>query len=276
MKVEVIRSSDCDRLHTRLWFFESLQPGSSVLRIAYGIVLICFAAACARVREPIDADHYPVRITHVRGGVYTVEDPNYWKTNSVFYVAPEGVYFFGSGWTHKSAAQILWKAATLTYQDFLAVIPVSAGLHHTGGLREFRKQGVKILLTRPTIQRIDERWDEWNRRMAGFGSWRVLEPPRADAVLDLSQGRADLLNGRIKIFFPGPTSSPDAIVVFFPEERILYAGDALSDPAHFVDQGPQIKANLASLAVLDFTLIVNGHGSPLEPRDFFRTAASAR
>lgn len=262
-------------------FFAFSHSRSSVLR--YNIRLTTFLCisttfCTAQRKEPIDADHYPVQISKIRGGVYLVEDPNYWKTNTVFYVGPEGVVFINGGWTSKSASQILWKAATLSYQDFIAVIPVSAGLHHTGGLWEFRKQRVPIFLTREISTRLTSHWEAWNTKMRSFGSWKVQDQPQADDFLSLgghtsSPGselqRMEMLGGKMVLIFPGSTSSPDALAVYFPEERILYAGDMLSDPAYFLDRQPHARENVEKLRNIPFTTIVSGHGEAVRPRDFF-------
>lgn len=221
----------------------------------------------------MDADHFPVQIKKLRGGLYLVEDTNYWKTNSVFYVAPEGVLFINGGWTSKSASQILWKAATLSYQDFIAVIPVSAGLHHTGGLWEFRKQRVPIFLTHDVSRQIASNWKPWNEKMQSFGSWKIQDPPQADDYLSMNHtGRLEMLGGKVILIFPGPTSSPDALAVYFPLEKVLYAGDMLADPPHFVQMQPGAKENVQKLRGLDFDTIVSGHGEAVRPRTFFSAA----
>jgi len=228
-------------------------------------------------KEPIDADHYPLQITKLRGGIYVVEDPNYWKTNSVFYVAPEGILFLGSGWTSKSAAQILWKAATLSYQEFIAVVPVSAGLHHTGGLWEFRKQRVPILLTAAISDNAAARWEAWNLRMQSFGSWKTMEHPRADDYIAFdASGRLEMLGGKVVLISPGPSSSPDAIAAYFPAEKVLYAGDMLADPDYFVEAQPGARQNIQKLQSLDFDTIVSGHGEAVRTRPFFTQTWSFR
>ena len=224
----------------------------------------------AQRNEPVDADHFPVQISKLRGGLYLVEDTNYWKTNSVFYVAPEGVLFINGGWTSKSAAQILWKAATLSYQEFIAVIPVSGGLHHTGGLWEFRKQRVPIFLTRDGSRQIAANWNPWNEKMRSFGSWKIRDAPQADDYLSMNEtGRMEMLGGKVVLIFPGPTSSPDALAVYFPQEKILYAGDMLADPPHFVQPQQGAMQNINKLQSLNFDTIISGHGQAVRPRAFF-------
>lgn len=206
-----------------------------------------------------------------------MEDPNYWKTNTVFYVAPEGVLFINSGWTSKSAAQILWKAATLTYQEFIGVVPVSAGLHHTGGLWEFRKQRVPILLTAPVSEQAAARWGSWNARMQSFGSWKVMEQPRADEYIEIKEtGRQKMLGGKVELVFPGPSSSPDAIAVYFPGEKVLYAGDMLAEPDYFVEPQPGARQSIQKLLELDFDTIISGHGEAVRSRQFFTQTWSFR
>ena len=78
------------------------------------------------------------------------------------------------------------------------------------------------------------------------------------------------------VIFPGPTSSPDALAVYFPEEKILYAGDILADPPHFLNRQPHARENVEKLRRLPFNTIISGHGEAVRTREFFEQTWSFR
>ncbi|MBL8020086.1 MAG: hypothetical protein JNM27_10520 [Leptospirales bacterium] len=218
-------------------------------------------------REPRDLDDAPARISHVRGNVYLVEDMNYWKTNSVFYLSDKGVIFINSGWSDKSAKQILWYAAAHSMLEFDAVIPVSYKLHHTGGLAAFSRERVPIWLSSKTQRLMRSKWESMQLDMQSFGSWKTRTMPESEKIFD---GDLSLLDGAIQLFFPGPASSEDNLFVYFPNEKILYAGDSISDPAYFLDPIPaeKYRESLQKALGYPFITVISGHGKPLRDRSF--------
>jgi len=219
------------------------------------------------LQEPRDSNDAPLAISKIRGNLYLVEDSNYWKTNHVFYVTPNGAVFINSGWTGKSANQVLWKAATLTYAEFTAVVPTGYRLHYAGGLAFFRRERVPIYVSAKTQKLIRARWDAMQEDMSSFGTWHRESAPDPDHVFD---DEISFLEGAINIFHPGPASSEDNLLAYFPKERVLYGGDMISDPAYFLDQIPaeSYKRALMRALALPFDIVISGHGKAIQDRDF--------
>lgn len=219
------------------------------------------------VREPRDLDDAPVDVSQIRGNVFLVEDTNYWRTNSVLYLSETGVVFINAGWSEKSAKQVLWFASARSMLEFDAVVPVSYKLHHTGGLGAFTRERVPILLSSRTQKLMREKWESMQNEMTSFGSWKKKPLPESEKLFENEQS---LLKGAIQIFFPGPGSTEDNLFVYFPNEKILYAGDAISEPAYFLDPiaSTDYIRSLEKALAYPFETVVSGHGKALRDRAF--------
>lgn len=223
-------------------------------------------AACGPIKEPVDASDRPIRITRIRGPVYLVEDLNYWKTNSVFYVNDSGGVFTGAGWTEKSAKQILWKAATLTMAEFTAVVPADHRLPYSGGLHEFKKQSVPIYLSKKSRTLMLEQWKDLNLDMSSFGSWKEIPAAEPDHIFD---GTLEFLNGSVIVREIDAGQRSSAVAAYFPAERILFLGSALSDPPYFYTYDRKaLRSSITELMKLPFEIAISGHGKAIRNRAF--------
>ncbi|MCE9597948.1 MAG: MBL fold metallo-hydrolase [Spirochaetia bacterium] len=237
-------------------------------------MIILLSSCSLTVKEPRDLDDAVVKISQIRGSVYLVEDTNYWKTNSVMYLNDSGAVFVNAGWSDKSAKQILWFAAARTLVEFNAVVPVSYKLHHTGGLNAFTRERVPVMISTRTQKLMRNKWEEMQNEMMSFGTWRKKQLPESEKLFETE---LTLMGGAVKIFFPGPASTEDNLFVYFPEEKILYGGDAISDPAYFLDpiSGKEYRQTLQKALGLPFTTVVSGHGKPIQDRTFLLARIAA-
>lgn len=237
--------------------------GMAALRVSIlAIVTVFFSCRTDGFLRPIDRSDMPIKVTKIKGHVYLVEDFNYWKTNSVFYAAPEGIVFIDATWNPKTASQVIWKAATFSTADFLAVIVTSYGLHHTGGLAQFRRDGIPVHMRRSTIKLAREKWDAMQTDMASFGSWRAYPITDGDSYFE---ERTEYLGGRVIVFSLPAAHTPDNVGVYFPEERVLYAGSVISDPIYFDHTPDPEKYGKAYSALREWKpeIVISGHGDPL-------------
>lgn len=225
--------------------------------------------------QPRDSNYEKVSIRPLSGNLYLVEDFNYWKTNSVFYTGKEGVYFFGTGWTHKSGRQILWKAKTLTLKEFLGVFLVSPELDFSGGIHEFRyEENIKIYLQGEGILFLYDNWKNWQKKWRqSFSTWIVEDVPAIDGALS----RTVLLDGgNIIMKYPGPVLVPGNMVVVFTAEKTLYGGNLFHDPEEFRLFFPDKKNLFLFVSFLHeieketFEKVISGKGSPLHNRKLIK------
>lgn len=213
---------------------------------------------------PRDRSDLPLEFTHARGGLYVAEDWNYWKTNQVVYVAPDGVYFFDAGWSYKSARQLVWFGALESLDEFRAVILTSYRLQRSGGLSTFRGEGVSLWMHRRSPSLLRDRWTRMQREMLDdFSSWRVTEQPQADRLLT---GGETFAEGRVQAIALPHAYGPDNLAFYFPEERIVYAGSLLAAPPRFLEDAnfDGYPEALEILRALDAETYVAGHGEPLQ------------
>ncbi len=85
-----------------------------------------------------------------------------------------------------------------------------------------------------------------------------------DAGLNLRPGGEEL-----QVFFPGPSHTPDNVVVYFPARKILFggcmilAGDAVGNTSD-ADLAAW-PVSVAKLSRFDFVLLIPGHGDRMDP-----------
>ena len=243
------------------------RPFSAILGLCIFLPFGCSALNLQRP-EPSDRSDASPRVTHIRGSVFLVEDFNYWKTNSVFYAGPDGIVFFDATYTTYSAARVLWKAAALTDAKYIGLILTGHGLHRSGGIEAFEREGVPIYMHENTARELKTRWTTMQAEMATqFGSWPKGAYAGPDGVFD---DHLDILNGRARVLFPGPAISPGNLIVYFPEERIVYGGSLLSDPLYFLG-GADLRGYRGvwpAVRSLPAETYVSGHGDPLRGASF--------
>jgi glyoxylase-like metal-dependent hydrolase (beta-lactamase superfamily II) len=200
----------------------------------------CYFRQLERSTGIVDRNDLPLKVTHVAGHLYLVEDFNFRKTNSVFYAHPEGIYFFDATWQPKTADQVIWKGAVYSMADFAGVIATSFDISRTGGLSAFRGRDISIYMHKNSPGLLNKHWQSLNKRMLrDFSSWQEPLSLKPDFIID---DEAALLNGRIKLYHPGPAFSPDNLVVFFEEEKILFGGALIAEEQEYAPLATSSKA----------------------------------
>lgn len=201
--------------------------------IFLSILFINFCKSNFNYQIPIDSNSEKIKITQIetntKNQIFLIEDFNYWKTNSLFLITPKNVYFFSSGWTNKSAQQILWKAKTQTLLPFKALILISPSLDFSGGIFEFiESEEISVYVQKEGHNHLVQNWHFWNNQMKKkFLSWKeVLEIPPFSGIIE----NKFTIEENIFLFYPGKILEPGNLVLYFSEEEILYAGNLLFDP----------------------------------------------
>jgi glyoxylase-like metal-dependent hydrolase (beta-lactamase superfamily II) len=144
--------------------------------------------------------------------------------------------------------------------------------HHFGAI-VFRKAGAKVIAhpdarTLASEGGLDNQMIDWIR-VVGLDAMRGFE--YADTP-DRPVTRADTLRlgGRTLIVLaPGPAHTPGDLMVWLPEERVLFAGDILVEDGVTMGVDGSAPALLRALDAIDSlhsTAVVPGHGAlPAEP-----------
>ena len=204
-------------------------------------------------------------LTHLKGGVYVVEDSFYAKENSAVYVGDDHVTVVGATWTPNTARLLAAEIAKVTDKPVTEVIDTNYHTDRAGGNAYFRSIGAKIVSTAQTRDLIGSDWESivaWTRK--AIPDYPAVEKVLPDTVHD---GDFTLQGGRVQALYLGPSHTPDGIFVYFPEEKVIYGNCILKEKLGNLDfadlaEYPKTLRKLQGLH-LGFTTIIAGHYAPL-------------
>lgn len=229
-------------------------------------MLLRLAACLVALTAPVLAAEPTVTLTHLRGGVYVVEDSFYAVENAAVYVGKDHVSVIGATWTPETAERLVRQIRTITSLPVTEVIDTNYHPDRAGGNAYFRRIGASIVSTTMTRDLIASDWDKvvaWTIRM-GMPTYPVLAAVLPDTVYD---GDFSLQDGKVQALYLGPSHTPDGIFVWFPEEKVLYGNCILKERLGNLDFAdvaayPSTLQKLKALA-LPIVTIIAGHYSPL-------------
>jgi metallo-beta-lactamase class B len=206
-----------------------------------------------------------LKLVHLRGNVYVVEDSYYSQENSAVYIGEEYVTVVGATWTPETAKRLADEIAKITKKPIREVIDTNYHPDRAGGNAYFRQIGARIVSTRMTYELLRSQGDavaaSTHKAIPAYTVPPLVLP---DTIYD---GSFDLQSGRVKGLYLGPSHTPDGIFVYFPEEKILYGNCILKenlgnlDYAN-LDEYPKTLLKLQQLQ-LGYTTIIAGHWSPV-------------
>lgn len=236
------------------------------------IMSLVFCSLTESRKGPVDRSDYPLKVSQIKGPIYLVEDGNYWKTNTIFYADDNSILFVNATYLPKTAERVIWKAMSSGYGEFKGVLLTSYRIHHTGGLLAFYNRDIPSLANYRTDMTMRARWPFMLADMNYFQSW--IDPPRMEISrrYRLEPGdRKWLIEGVAQIIYPGPAHTNDNIAIYFPKQKLLYAGSMLSDPLFFTDKMnvAGMKKAIQQFEKLDIETVVCGHGEPFCDRSIF-------
>jgi glyoxylase-like metal-dependent hydrolase (beta-lactamase superfamily II) len=187
-------------------------------------------------------------------------------SNAAFIVTTQGVVVIDALGSPALARQLVAAIRQVTPQPISHVIVTHYHADHIYGLQVFKALGARILAHRAARSYLHS--DTARLRLQAsrqeLAPWidASTELVEADQWLDADQ---ELLVGglRLQVRHVGPAHTPEDLVVYLPQERVLLAGDLVFRARiPFVGQADSrrwIQA-LDNLLVLDARLIVPGHG----------------
>lgn len=223
-------------------------------RLALVLLLAC---ACASARPAPSAPgavrlapDLAVRALAPHIFVVTHEKP--WPANSVVVEARDGTLLFvGSPYTPEATGRVLaWARERFGERPRLALDTHFHDDAGVGGNRAYVAEGIPVHGSDLTARLVAERTPG-------------EVPP--DHLFSLVEGLSLDLGEPVRVLFPGPGHSPDNVVVHLPQQRLLVggclimAGERIGNRADADLQG--WAASVRALEVLDFDLLVPGHGA---------------
>lgn len=206
-----------------------------------------------------------VLLTHLAGRIYVAEDTFYSKENSAVYVGRHSVTVAGATFTPDTARLLAREIRKVTRKPVREVIDTNYHPDRAGGNAYWKSIGARIVSTQMTHDLLVQRWAsivDWTRRAIPDYPQLPLVPPTKTYPGDF-----ELQGGHIRAIYLGPSHTPDGIFVYFPEEKVLYAGCILKEQLgnlEFADvaEYPNTLRKLLRLN-LPIATIIAGHWSPI-------------
>lgn len=183
----------------------------------------------------------------------------------MFYVGPKSVTLIGTGWSPAIASLIRQKIRSVTDKPISEVVDTDFNPERAGGNAYWKQIGAQVLSTELTASLLEQRWAKQSiETQANFPDYP--EVPLVLATRTFA-GDFNLQNGQVREFYLGPSHTVDDIFVYFPAEKVLYAGNILKERVGNLAQAdlPSYVKTLHRLRDLHLPIdyIVAGHWSPI-------------
>lgn len=188
-------------------------------------------------------------------------------SNAGFVITPAGVVVIDALGSPALAERLLAQIAKLTPQPVTHVIVTHYHADHIYGLQTFAAQGARIIAHRAAREYLNS--DNAHMRLQtsreNMAPW-VNGQTRLVPAHEWLDGERTLSVGGVQfqIKAMGPSHTPEDLVVYLPQKKLLFAGDLVfRQRVPFVgqaDSGDWIKA-LDTLLSFGATTIVPGHGA---------------
>ena len=187
-------------------------------------------------------------------------------SNAAFVVTPAGVVVVDALGSPALAERLLAEIRKITPQPVTHVILTHYHADHIYGVQAFKAQGARIMAHRAARDYLNSdaaliRLQASRETLAPWINAQTHLVPADDWI----EGTRDLVVGGVQFVLTpvGPSHTPEDVVVYLPQEKVLFAGDLVfRNRVPYVgqaDSGHWIKA-LDTLLAFDTTVIVPGHG----------------
>lgn len=187
-------------------------------------------------------------------------------SNAAFVITPAGVVVIDALGSAALAEQLMAEIRKIASQPVSHVLVTHFHADHIYGLQAFQSKGVRIIAHTAAREYINS--DAAKARLIAsrqeLAPW-VNESTRLVSADEWIEGPTGLIVGGVRFQLQpvGPSHTPEDIVVYLPEEKVLFAGDLIfRSRIPFVghaNSGHWIKA-LDTLLAFEAQLIVPGHG----------------
>lgn len=228
----------------------------NAFKIFLSAVLILFFSSSsfvfAQQQQPPQARQEPPPLTvhQIRGNIYEVEGGS--GANCGFFIGEKEVLVIDAKMSPESARQMLAEIKKLTSNPIKQIIITHSDGDHVNGLPGFPSD-VTVISHHQTRKDMDEAFKEPQLRL-------FLPSLTFSREMNLYSG-----NKTINLFYFGPAHTSGDIVVYFPEEKVVFIGDLFfrgRDPLiHRQKNGSSfgLVKYLKDVLKLDADVFANGH-----------------
>ncbi len=237
-------------------------------------------------RSDLSEDLY---LREIQSGVYVITHAFPWPGNSLLVEMANGtLVLVDTPYTPEATQQVVqWAEARLGKRDIVAI---NTGYHYDnlGGNAYLLEQGIPVYGADLTVKLLAERGDalraltlDWlkdPKNKAYYEVHRTLPYVAPDHTFPLDEGlQLEFGDETVEVYFPGPSHTPDNVVVYFPDRKLLFGGcmiiggDSVGNTADAdMAAWPESVRNLARF---DVDVVVPGHGERLDPQLIEHTIA---
>jgi metallo-beta-lactamase class B len=232
----------------------------------------------SHVRFDLTEDLY---VRKVAEGVFVITHSFPWAGNSMIVeMANAELVLVDTPYTPEATREVLeWAKAQLGERQVTAI---NTGFHYDnlGGNGYLIEQGIPVYGAALTVELLAERGEEMRAMTLDWlqapqyeqyrEAHRALQYVAPTHLFDLDEGlQLTFGDETVEVYYPGPSHSPDNVVVYFADRKLLFGGCMVIG----MDKvGNTSDADLAAwpesvrkLEQFGATMVVPGHGERLDP-----------
>jgi metallo-beta-lactamase class B len=215
------------------------------------------------------AEAAPISVEWLTGSIYLVKDSNFIPTNSLVYVGARDVTVVGASWTPETARQLDEVIHSVVDLPIGEVVVTSPDPEWAGGSAYWKSIGARIVTVQATCDALARTWDatvkDTQTRQPAYPTLPLVPPTWC------GPDRFSLQDGKIDVFYLGPSHTVADIFVYFPDEQVLDAGSILKPflgnmAKADVSAYPDTLRRLQNLK-LPIRMIIAGHWSAVHGPD---------
>ena len=222
----------------------------------------------------------PLAIQKIKGNIYLAKGGN--GANTGFYAGENEVVVIDTKMTTEAEKQTIQEMKSISTKPVTRIILTHSDADHVNGINAF-PSGLKIYGHPQTKKDMEEAANTPNSQYL-----RDYLPNEACSPCTASKNPVQSIqvgSENIQLYFFGPAHTSGDLVVYFPAEKVAFAGDLAftgSDPLiHRIKGGSSagLLETLRRMIALDADTYVTGHTEPLskkELQDFYKSVLEKR
>lgn len=204
-----------------------------------------------------------LELIKVTDHIYVAEDYFYYRENSAVYIGDKDVTVISATWTPETAKLLVNKVRQITKKPIKAVIDTHYHLDRVGGNSYFKSIGAQVIASKMTSALMKENWESGlksaQKDYPGFPLIPLVSP-------DITFGdKYELEGGKIQVLYFGPSHTKDDLVVYFPEEQVLFGDCMLKEKLGYLGDAnlTEYPKTLERVKKLKIKTIIAGHWSSI-------------